>query len=214
MDRPPDGRGSAPAGGSARALSPRESSAQARRPARRREEPAKLPRSRRIAAVLAVSEATAYLHGSGIVHGDICPENLLRFPRGRTKLCDFGYSHPEGKPPTAFPDLVYYQGEPSCAPPESYSRAKQSLAGDVYRLGTTCWQLLAGEAPTLPKRGAPQLDLARVPKAYCKVLASCLDLNPAARPEADAAAEQLLQATLSYLRAQVKKQGEADGKQQ
>jgi serine/threonine protein kinase len=34
--------------------------------------------------------ALLYLHSNQYIHGDIKPENILRFPEKRMKLCDFG----------------------------------------------------------------------------------------------------------------------------
>src|SRR5689334_6917043 len=37
-------------------------------------------------------EALSYLHGQGVVHGDLSPGNLLLDAQGRLKLLDFGLS--------------------------------------------------------------------------------------------------------------------------
>jgi serine/threonine protein kinase len=42
--------------------------------------------------------AVNYLHENGIFHGDIKLDNVLRFPGGQVKLCDFGHSYSPSRP--------------------------------------------------------------------------------------------------------------------
>jgi hypothetical protein len=54
----------------------------------------------RLAAVVArdIGRALRFLHGSGLVHGDVKPDNIMLRPDGRAVLIDCGASRPGGDP--------------------------------------------------------------------------------------------------------------------
>jgi serine/threonine protein kinase len=78
-----------------------------------------------------VAGALAYVHGEGVAHRDVSPDNVLISNAGIVKLTDFGIAHRdgagEGKPPYAAP-------EPTASGPER----------DVYALGVMVAEMLDG----------------------------------------------------------------------
>ncbi|HBE73408.1 MAG TPA: hypothetical protein DDW31_04890, partial [candidate division Zixibacteria bacterium] len=89
----------------------------------------------------ALASVLRHLHGNGLVHGDIKPENV-RFSDGAAKLIDLGLA---GSPrQTGRPGFA---GTPACAAPEALQRGEVSPAGDVYGLGLLVWEMLGGIGP-------------------------------------------------------------------
>jgi serine/threonine protein kinase len=96
-----------------------------------------------------VSDALAYLHRSGWVHGDLKPSNILLMPDGSVRLADFGLAaHVDGThaylPPGGTSDYV---------PPERWAEPVRPRGtavrqtADIWALGVTACQLLTGRLP-------------------------------------------------------------------
>jgi serine/threonine protein kinase len=92
----------------------------------------------------------AHLHEHGIVHRDVKPSNLMLTPAGQVKVLDLGLARDLREPGgggriTAhgqFLGTLDYVAPEQCVDPhEVDSRA------DVYGLGCTLYELLAGQAP-------------------------------------------------------------------
>jgi len=88
----------------------------------------------------------------GVIHRDLKPANIMLSRGGRVKLTDFGIARPEevslhtmdsGKVVGTLPYLA----------PEQLSGADITAQVDIYALGATLFELLAGE------RAFPQLDM-------------------------------------------------------
>ena len=106
-------------------------------------------------------KALKYLHGRGIIHGDIHPGNLMVDQRKRVKVGDFGIARR-----LARVDGSVRRGTAKYMAPEALSGEIQQLgpSSDLYSLGFSCYELLCGEAfqdlfPGLDANG-PQADSA------------------------------------------------------
>jgi eukaryotic-like serine/threonine-protein kinase len=105
--------------------------------------PAKLGIAAQIAAAL---EA---LHGAGVIHCDIKPDNVLVLERGRwsgwpkIKVIDFGVSRAIDEPYD--PDGAV-AGTPSYMAPEQW-RGRPVPASDVYALGCMLFEMVTGGVP-------------------------------------------------------------------
>jgi len=100
------------------------------------------------------AEAVHYAHEEGILHGDLCPENILvgrEEDRDHGYVKDFGLGHLlEGMSPAAGGKQASPQiRNPGCLAPEQLKemKGKLSVAADVYGLGATLYSALAGRPP-------------------------------------------------------------------
>lgn len=92
-----------------------------------------------------MANALDHLHGRGLVHLDVKPQNLIITPERTVKLIDFGLAQHAGEPQeriggTAFGTAAYLSPEQACGEPVD-------AATDVYALGCVVYEMLAGQAP-------------------------------------------------------------------
>jgi eukaryotic-like serine/threonine-protein kinase len=99
----------------------------------------------------------AYMHANNWVHCDIKPDNLLVNALGQLRIIDFAISK---RVPTGFAKMFYRkkkaQGTPSFMAPEQIRGEMPDPRSDIYSLGATMYELLAGRPPF---RGKTQSDL-------------------------------------------------------
>jgi ABC-type transport system substrate-binding protein len=156
-----------------------------------------------------VAAALDYSHARGIVHRDIKPENLMIERDGdgsiRARVMDFGLARADSenrltKTGTLVGTVAYFA-------PEQVTSARGDGRTDIYALGTVLFECLAGQAPFMGETQSvlyrivhevpPSLrDLgADVSDALEAVVLSCLEKDPAKRPERGA---QLAEALRRY----------------
>jgi protein kinase-like protein len=101
----------------------------------------------------------AYAHAQAIVHGDVCPANVLLDASGTAKLVDFGLAPASGVPGIS--------GTPGYLSPESARGRPVSPRGDVYSAAALLASLLLG-GPVFPGRTAAEIvaQQVRVPAPY------------------------------------------------
>lgn len=86
-------------------------------------------------------------HRAGIVHRDVKPSNIRITPDGRAKLLDFGLARAADV--TTLARTVGFQGSPFYAAPEQVRGDSTAISArtDVYSLGVTLYEALAGAPP-------------------------------------------------------------------
>lgn len=91
--------------------------------------------------------ALELLHGQGVYHRDIAPDNILLLPDGRPVLLDFGSARRVIGDRTQSLTAIL---KPNFAPVEQYADEAGMRQGpwtDLYALGATVHYLLTGQAP-------------------------------------------------------------------
>jgi serine/threonine protein kinase/tetratricopeptide (TPR) repeat protein len=153
----------------------------------------------------AVAEAVAEAHRRGLVHADLKPENIVIPRDGRVRVVDFGVAKLVGGAPHAA------SGTPAYMAPERWRGDPPTGAIDVWALGMTLHELIAGRRPIsdaelarLPfEADALQLpDLPQTP--WAQLVRACLALDPMVRPTAEELGRRLatlLAATTDDVRA-------------
>ncbi|MBN9517676.1 serine/threonine protein kinase [bacterium] len=93
-----------------------------------------------------VAAALDHIHGQGVLHLDLKPENVLFAADGRVKVTDFGLSAP-----SATPRVPGADGRPSgtldYAAPEALTGRPPDPRYDVFSLATMAYELLTGRFP-------------------------------------------------------------------
>jgi serine/threonine protein kinase len=80
---------------------------------------------------------------SGLIHRDVKPENIMLTKESAVKLADLGLAINESE----WHEDMEISGSPSYMSPEQFTGEKIDTRSDIYSLGITLYQLLAGKLP-------------------------------------------------------------------
>ncbi|MGH9930112.1 MAG: protein kinase domain-containing protein [Pyrinomonadaceae bacterium] len=116
----------------------------------------RLPLSTALDVARQTAEALAEAHAHGLVHRDIKPQNIMITPRGQVKILDFGLckqlpnvENVANEAPTmsllSVPGLII--GTIPYMSPEQLSGEPVDAASDIFSLGVTFYEMLAGKHP-------------------------------------------------------------------
>jgi serine/threonine protein kinase/Tfp pilus assembly protein PilF len=106
----------------------------------------------RVKLMLKVCEAVQHAHARGLLHRDLKPRNILVTPEGQPKVLDFGVARALNRDPehtTLETEAGLLIGTLAYMSPEQLEgdAAKVDSRADVYALGATLYELLAGQSP-------------------------------------------------------------------
>lgn len=90
-------------------------------------------------------EGIGYAHSQGVVHRDIKPGNIIVTPDNKVKILDFGIARDEtGHTITQSGQVV---GTLQYASPEQIKGERVDQRSDIYNLGMTLYEMVAGRLP-------------------------------------------------------------------
>jgi tetratricopeptide (TPR) repeat protein len=175
----------------------------AQSPDEARREPWSFHERRTRAALEQLVHGLRALHMAGKIHRDIKPSNVLVTHEGRVVLLDFGLVMDTDR--TDIESLTSsFAGTPLYMAPEQADDAREvTAAADWYAVGAMLYEILTGRAPfegtvvqvLVAKRSqAPALpgpSGTPIPEDLHELCRGLLAVDPAARPDADAALEML-----------------------
>lgn len=107
-----------------------------------------LLRAKRLAIVQAAGLALALIHERGLIHRDVCTDNILFSNDGRIKLIDVGFVVPPGIP------FEEKSGTPSYMSPEQCRSKPVHPASDIYSFGVVLFEVFTGSLPFTSAHGS------------------------------------------------------------
>src|SRR6185503_6622635 len=120
-----------------------------------------------VTAALAIAEQAAEglseAHEHGIVHRDVKPQNMMLTPRGQLKILDFGLAKQihskdsvDNEAPTAqlLSTPGHVIGTMPYMSPEQVQGEPLTASSDMFSLGVTFYEMLAGKHPFRDKSAA------------------------------------------------------------
>lgn len=146
-----------------------------------------------------VAEALAALHTHGWMHGDVKPANIFIAPSGHVTLLDLGFARRLGEPNCA--EHRPLLGTLNYLPPEMLTELiAPDERSDLYGLGVTLFEMLAGRPPRMATslvelaeqfRHGKRVSLERLtrglPHSLATLVESLLANDPLRRPDSAAA---------------------------
>jgi serine/threonine protein kinase len=92
-----------------------------------------------------ICAGVGHAHRAGIIHCDIKPQNVLVTKDGRAKVTDFGIARALSESGITESDTVW--GSPLYFSPEQAAGEPPAPSSDVYSIGVTMYEMLAGSPP-------------------------------------------------------------------
>jgi eukaryotic-like serine/threonine-protein kinase len=139
-----------------------------------------------------MSSALHYLHSNNVLHLDVKPDNLTMGDPPR--LLDLGLARHTSGPQ----QLRHASGTPAYMPREQVMHGPVTPASDIFSLGATLYEGLAGmrpfsdgdttsrireeKYPQVEEDAAPLGQVARVPRKLEQIVMACLQHDPRRRP--------------------------------
>lgn len=113
-----------------------------------------LPANEAVRVARGILQALVHAHGSGILHCDLKPANVLLGADLEPRLCDFGQSRLSHEQTPALGTMFYM------APEQADLNAIPDARWDVYALGAVLYHMLCGTPPYRTPEAERQIDQA------------------------------------------------------
>jgi serine/threonine-protein kinase len=150
----------------------------------------RLPAAKAVAIARDLGAGLAAAHDKGVIHRDLKPANVMIDGKGSARIADFGIAALAGTVETA-----EFAGTPAYLAPELLDGAAATVQSDLYALGLVLHEACTGQRLYSPRSLAELKSLQAatlppslsslapdVPPELERLVARCLDRDPAARP--------------------------------
>jgi serine/threonine protein kinase len=166
---------------------------------------APLPYKKALPILKQILEAVGYAHQNNIIHRDIKPSNVMITQQGEVKVTDFGLVKFQHGPETTM--TLYPIGTLLYMPPEQVKNsAKVDRRSDIYSVGMTLYEMLAGRTPIATDLAqvdifnailagqfpAPTQFNPAIPPALSKIVMTAIATDPAQRFQSTAEMSEAL----------------------
>lgn len=152
-----------------------------------------IPIPKLVPILVQVAEGLVHMHRRSVCHADLKPNNILLARTGEVKIIDYGLAWIKGEPKGRV------QGTPEYMAPEQVKQSIVNERTDIYNFGATMYRLVTMRSlPSMVPEGDNTLMDAKMraqmvkpvrecnaeaPPQLCDLIQSCLEVNPAKRPE-------------------------------
>lgn len=147
-----------------------------------------IPQLSALRMLIQLTRCVSYLHDHELIHRDLKPANVIVQGDGTVKLVDFGLARSLNE---LYVRGTRVRGTPAYMAPEQVMGIHLTISTDLYQLGITMYEMLAGELPyptgdmayAHVHKVAPLLsENYDIDQELCAVVASCLKKQPKDRP--------------------------------
>ncbi len=116
----------------------------------------RIPEKRALDIGRQVARGLRHAHKSGLIHRDVKPKNLMITPEGTVKICDFGLARELAAEDSLAKAGIVIASPAYASPEQCRGSARVDHRTDMYSLGTTLYEMLAGRRP-FESRAAQEL---------------------------------------------------------
>jgi eukaryotic-like serine/threonine-protein kinase len=102
---------------------------------------------RAVRIALGVCDVLDYIHGHGVIHRNLRPENVMIGAEDQIKLTGFELAAKEGAPRLTFTSLAQLVGSSAYISPEELTGRRGDARSDIYSLGVILYEMLTGATP-------------------------------------------------------------------
>jgi nucleotide-binding universal stress UspA family protein len=158
-----------------------------------------LPAAQVAALGATVADALHCIHGQGVIHFDLKPENIIIRPTGEAALIDFGMARHARYPDLLAEERRFASGSAPYISPEQVLGDRNDPRSDLYSLGAMLYELVTGELPFGTPRtlaglrdrvwlepSPPRMRVPSLPAWLQEVILRCLEAEPRKRYQAAA----------------------------
>ena len=152
----------------------------------------RLPGDKAVEIARKLCAGLAAAHAKGVLHRDLKPANIMIDGRGQVLIMDFGLA--------AIAEQVegaeVRNGTPAYMAPEQLAGREVTERSDIYALGLVLYEMFTGQRAflTADRRITPSATSAvkDIDPAIERVIARCLEVEPAKRPQSALALARML----------------------